>query len=67
MLDSLKEFDLVVISETPFDANDPAKFTKSIESLMDLKKTKGRMLGYVQSRRKKDALFIKVSVDKRLH
>jgi len=37
----------VVITETPFDPKDQAKFTKSIESLMELKRSKGRMLGYV--------------------
>jgi hypothetical protein len=34
---------------------------------MELKRTKGRMLGFVQSRRKKDSLFIKVTIDKQLH
>lgn len=46
---------------------DEVKKITSIDYLMKLKKEKGKMLGVVSGKRKKDSPYIKVKVDRILH
>ena len=56
-LDSLKEFDLLLISEQPLPVDEAKKLT-GIDYLMNMKKEKGKMLSLVSARRKKDSPYI---------
>jgi hypothetical protein len=61
-IDSLKEFDLLLISSEPLPTNEVKKIT-NLEYLLKMKKEKGKMLSIVSSKRKRDSTYITVKVD----
>lgn len=66
ILDSLKEFDLVLITEEPLPIDEAKKIT-NIEYLLKMKKQKGKMLCVVSKRRKNDCDYISLKIDAELH
>ena len=66
VLDSLKEFDLLLLSKDPLPTNEAKKVT-SIDYLMKMRNEKGKMLCMVTNRRKKDAAYVTVKIDMKLH
>ena len=66
ILDSLKEFDLLIICEEPLPTNEAKKIT-SVDYLMKMRNEKGKILCIVNQRRKKDDTFVTLKVDAQLH
>ncbi|CDW72124.1 splicing endonuclease positive effector [Stylonychia lemnae] len=66
LLDSLKEFDLLYISEEPLPVDEVKKVT-NLQYLLKMRDEKGKMLCMVHQRRKKDKTHIVIKVDSDLH
>ena len=62
MLDSLKEFDLVLLSKTAIETQNVKKLT-SPDFLRKIQSEDGKMLAIVTSKRKHDNNYIEIKVD----
>jgi hypothetical protein len=66
VLDSLKEFDLLLIFEQPLPVDEAKKLT-GIDYLLKMKKETGKLLSLVSARRKRDSPYISLKVDNKIH
>eukprot|EP00347_Sterkiella_histriomuscorum_P002715 403367086 len=65
-IDSLKEFDLLFISQEPLPFDEVKKVT-NISYLMKMREEQGKMLAIVSKRRKRDQNFLEVKIDASLN
>lgn len=66
ILDFMKEFDVLLLSQDPLPENDVKKIT-NFNYLMKMKQEKGKMLAMVHQRRKKNKNYITLKIDLELH